>query len=81
MKVYIVTFYVNYLGHNIEICVFILESVGTYLMKSESDIRLKFNNLLDFLSRLKESIIAYLVIYFIEENISSKLMTALDQAF
>jgi regulator of nonsense transcripts 2 len=44
----------NFNGHNIEIITHLLETCGKYLTKVE-DSKLKFNNLLDYLWRMKES--------------------------
>jgi hypothetical protein len=64
----------------------VLECCGKYLVKME-DSKLKFNNLLDFLQRLKESnkTLTYpnpLPNYLsIEENINTKAMASLDNAY
>jgi hypothetical protein len=71
----------NFNGHNIEIITHLLETSGKYLIKMEES-KLKFNNLLDFLWRMKESNFGSLFItYTIEENISSKAMTNLESAY
>jgi regulator of nonsense transcripts 2 len=73
-------------GHHIEIITHLLECCGKYLVKME-DSKLKFNNLLDFLQRLKESnkTLTYpnpLPNYLsIEENINTKAMASLDNAY
>eukprot|EP00347_Sterkiella_histriomuscorum_P001333 403372435 len=55
-------------GHNVEIITNLLETCGKYLSKLE-ETQLKFNNLIEFLQRLKE-----------KENISSKQLANLESA-